>query len=257
VKHILGSIGSKVGYVLFALGFMLPAVTQGQEAEHFDMSQLSSIPDFPQPFGYKSTWLAVRTESTKAVFDALGLSEESIANWQTGVQFSYNRDFKENIVPVFVAPPVDGWTLVLTQLGLTSESDENTAELERLLRQLSHEFGECQYFGSYRVVGYVAWYKAIDGVVMRGFSFADGSLFANSGPMSSAEFDAGLFDLTGMTENAIWQAIDSVEDKDRANVLFDEETPMKVARGWSLNPLSLGVSEGNDTATGLAGFLIK
>ena len=236
---------------------MVPAVSQAEQAEQFDMSQLSSIPDFPHPFGYKSTWLAVRTENTKAVFDALELSEEETANWQTGVQFSYNRDFKENIVPVFVAPPVDGWTLVLTGLGLTSDTEENTAYLERLLAKLSHQFGECQYFGSYRVVGYVAWYKAIDGMVTRGFSFADGSLFANSGPMSPAEFDAGLFDLTGMTEEALWQAIDSVEDNDKANILFDEETPMKVARGWSVNPLSLGVSEGNETATGLAGFLIK
>jgi hypothetical protein len=257
MKNIFRSIGSKVGSVLSALGVMMPAVAQAENAGQFDMSRLSSIPDFPQPFGYKSTWLAVRTENTKAVFDALGLTQEVTANWQAGVQFSYNYDFKENIVPVFVAPPVDGWTLVLTGLGLTSDTDENTADLERLLRQLSHRFGECQYFGSYRVVGYVAWYKAIDGMVTRGFSFADGSLFANSGPTSTAEFDAGLLDLTGMNEEALWQAIESVDDIDKANILFDEETPMKVAGGWSVNPLSLGVSQGAVTATGLAGFLIK
>ena len=257
MKHTLRSIGSKVGSILFALGIMMPAVSQTVEAEQFDIPQLSSIPDFPQPFGYKSTWLAVRTENTKAVFDALELSEEQTANWQTGVQFSYNRDFKENIVPVFVAPPVDGWTLVLTGLGLTSDSEENTAYLERLMGQLSHQFGECQYFGSYRVVGYLAWYKAIDGMVARGFSFADGSLFANSGPMTSAELDAGLFDIAGMTEEVLWEAVQSVEDEGKTNFLFNEETPMKIATGWSVNPLSLGVSEGIEPATGLAGFLVK
>lgn len=257
MKHILRNIGVKVGSILLALGIVMPTVSRAEEAEQFDMLQLSSTPDLPQPFGYKSTWLAVRTENTRAVFDALKLSEEKAANWGTGVQFSYNRDFKENITPVFVAPPVDGWTLVLTGLGLTSDTEENTAYLERLLRELSHQFGECHYFGSYRVVGYVAWYKAINGMIIRGFSFADGSLFANSGAVTSAELDAGLFDITGMTEEALWEAVQSAEDEGKANFLFDEETPMKIATGWSVNPLSFGVSEASEPATGLAGFLVK
>lgn len=256
MTYLFRGLGYCVAAILFSIGLLKPETLTADEAGKFEMPQLSSIPDVPQPFGFKSTWLAVRTENTKAVFDAMGLSRETISNWDTGIKFSYNRDIPKTLIPVFVTPSVNGWVFVLTGLGIGSDSAENTAKLEALLSQLSQQFGEAQYFGSYRVVGYVAWYRAIDGEITRGFSFADGTLFANVGQTLQSEIDAGLFDMTEMNEEALWEAMLKAEEESQI-YYFNEEQPMKIAERWSVNPLYLKDIDGLGSATGLAGVLEK
>jgi hypothetical protein len=230
-----------------------PPAAQAQGGAGMAMSDLSSSPDLPQAFGYKMTWLAVRSENTEAVFDALALTQKTVANWETGIQFSYGYQSGQSQTPVFVTPPVDGWTLVLTGLGLAADGDASIARLEGLLRQMSGSFGEVHYYGSYRVVGYVAWYKAESGEISRGFSFADGSLYANVGPTTTAETEAGYFDMTGMTEDALWETILSLPEED--NSFFNEEDPMKIAGKWSVNPLLIAEIPDQNPSLGLAGYL--
>ena len=256
MKHLFRGISYIVAVILFALGMLNMSAVQAEENGQTKLLKLSSTPDLPQPFGYKSTWLAVRTEDTKAVFEALGLTQKATANWASGIRFSYDRDLVGNVGPVFVAPPVKGWTLVLTGLELAADGAKNKQELEILLRHLSKLFGECQYFGSYRVVDYVSWYRAINGEITRGFSMADGILFANEGQTTQVELNAGNFDMTGMTEEEIWNVLLKAEEESQT-YFFREDDPMKVAEDWSLNPLSIDNVQGLSPATGLAGLLAR
>ena len=170
------------------------------------------------------------------------------------MRFSYDfdRQFSEPEKPVFISPPVNGWTLVLGGLSFSADSQERIGGIRRRLCELSNRFGEAQYFGSYRVVGYVAWYKASNGEVERGLSLADGTVFANEGATSQAELDIGCFDMSGMDEGEVLDRIFEEEDFS----LFDEESPMKIAEIWSVNPLSLPLDGEAEPATGIAGLCL-
>ena len=218
---------------------------------------LSPEPDLPHPFGYKSAWFAVKSEDTSAIFEAFQLTERQVSNWQAGIGFSYDMDrqYKGVKKPVFVAPPVEGWTLVLAGLNIVADSPAGVENVRRILNVLSECFGEAHYYGSYRVVGYVAWFRSIGGEVTRGFSFADGTLFANDGQTTQAELDMGCFDMTGMDEEQLWEAIEAEEEDDRFG--FSEDDPMELAGVWSVNPLALGQINGANPGTGLAGLLSK
>jgi len=43
----------------------------------------------PEGFGYKIAWLAIRTESTQATADALGMPGMRAASWAEGVEAAY------------------------------------------------------------------------------------------------------------------------------------------------------------------------
>ena len=187
--------------------------------------------DHPVAFGYKSTWLAVKADTTEAVCAALSLTRQNQATWAGGVAKARGKTW------VFVTPPVDGWVLVVTDRSLSSDSDDNVERLSGLLNQLSREFGEAHYFGSYRVVGYVAWFKSVDGQMARAFSYADGTLFANLGATTDAEADLGYPDTTGLDAVTLWDALDETDAR------MDEEDPMRIAGAWSVNPLELGKTD--------------
>lgn len=45
---------------------------------------LSQEPDGPEPFGYKTGWLAIRCQDPRRVLEALGGTDVRPANWKTG-----------------------------------------------------------------------------------------------------------------------------------------------------------------------------
>jgi hypothetical protein len=229
VRKVFRGFGWIIAAVLLGLGFLKPAVAQDTAFYDIKIQNLSEIPDIPRPFGYKATWLAVKTTDTEAVFKALGLTQSGVSNWETGIKFAYSRGFSDNVYPIFVTPPVKGWTLVLSSFAFTADADENISKLEDTLVRLSELFEECQYFGSYRVVDYVAWYRAQNGKIVRGYSYADGVTYANFGKKSKIEAGKG----------------------------YNEEDPMEIAGQWSVNPLRLDKRIRPKSDTGLAGFLVK
>lgn len=46
---------------------------------------LSQEPDGPEPFGYKTGWLAIRCQDPRRVLEALGGTDVRPANWKTGL----------------------------------------------------------------------------------------------------------------------------------------------------------------------------
>lgn len=69
-----------------------------------------ATPDTPKSFGYRMSWLAIKSTDTHAVAAALALTGLEAANWNTGIGAIYDRDLSDSYV--FVSPPVKGWTFI-------------------------------------------------------------------------------------------------------------------------------------------------
>ena len=173
----------------------------------------------PVPFGYKCTWLAVRTRDTAAVMKHLGLSRVRRSGWTAGIEEAYAGS-------VFVTPPVGEWTLVasngLPALGWPADA----RRLNELLQGLSRRFGEAQYFATHRVSESHAWAIARVGVVVRAYAFVGDKLEVslNSGSQTPQELNLNV----------------GVADPRKHPP--DEEDVMRLAGALSLDPSKLGES---------------
>ncbi len=243
MRWIFRKFGYFIGFSLFSMGLIKPDPAPAMDEK----------PPVKVAFGYKSAWFAISSEDTQSIFDAFGLTDPKSANWPDGLTFAYSDVTASQSSPTFVTPPVNGWTFVLTGLRYSADSPKGIETLNARLKELSEKFGEAQYFGSYRVVDYVAWYKAQKGKIVRGFSFADGTLFDNSGATTDAELASGLFDMTGMDEDAFWAFLMASESEGKP-MHFVEDDPMRVAERWSVTHPTSDVMT-NDAASGLIGTL--
>ena len=90
-----------------------------------------AVADTPVGFGYKCNWFAVRTEGTQQLANHIGLNDAAPCNWQHGVDYAYQDR-------VFVSPPVDGWSFVISRVGLPVAENEDSVELiKKMLVDLS------------------------------------------------------------------------------------------------------------------------
>jgi len=168
-------------------------------------------------FGVKSAWLAVRSEEPDEVARALGLDDVQPAPWS--VVREVQRHPPEMPFPVFVTPPVAGWTLVLLAPSL--------AEADFDLAALSRRFGEAQKLASHRVVESHEWQRWVDGSPARRYWWVGetGEIRLDDGEPAAAEGSlAREGDLDGD-----WDELE----------FPDEGTVLDVAAEWSLDPTTL------------------
>jgi len=198
--------------------------------------------DKPIDFGYKSIWIAVKTDNKSELAKILGLKNVKQANWESGIANAYGNS-------VFITPQIGEWTLAVG-LGLPSgDSEESIGKLEKLLNKLSSEFGEAHFFGTHRVVEYHNWMKSVNGKMERIYSYAgdSGENFKVYGEPTEPEKGLDLFNsLSKEAEsNEYWKR----EDLDYA----DEELVMKIAENWSVNPTKLTERTDIEDELGLIG----
>ena len=158
-------------------------------------------------FGYKTCWLAIKSQEPMKIAEKLGIVNPRSVDWQTGIDKAYQNS-------VFITPPVGEWILVA---GTGVDDSE--------LMSLSKEFGEAQSFGTHRGSGIHAWAKAVDGQIVRSFESSDNGV-AESGKPTPIE--RKLIDFS---------------DEDSV-MSVNEETVMQVAAEWSINPMDLESLEG-------------
>jgi hypothetical protein len=105
-----------------------------------ELEPIETEPDGPNPFGFKTTWVAVRAKNPFLVAKALRLESRHPANWSSGLQAAY-RGW------VFVTPPIDGWVLA-TSKGLPSIYPHNSADpgAGSFAAGLAMQFEDVQYF---------------------------------------------------------------------------------------------------------------
>jgi hypothetical protein len=134
-------------------------------------SRLVATPDAPEAFGTDAIWMAVRCSCPQAVAQALQLSHAAPANWASGLQ-AVHQPLPCSPGLVFVTPVIQGWVLVTGALpypGGTSDSDLASS----LLKSLSQQFPEVQYFGAHSGIAWHGYARYTEGNLERAFACVD------------------------------------------------------------------------------------
>ena len=125
-----------------------------------------------------------------------------------------------------------GWIFVLNpNLGNLSDKDTRS-----FLKSLSTSFGEVQFFGSHRMVGYSAWGRFVNGEIVRAFSIADGRIDMDAGDLTPLEEEY----IEEKKKSMSAEELDDYEVSGLHNILEGEDQVMKMAGIWSINPENLG-----------------
>jgi hypothetical protein len=240
------------------------------------------------PFGYKQHWLAVRGKDPSAVADALCLYDVRAVTFSEGIARLDGRG-PDVARSVFVTPTIAHWTLVVAGThGIPAAWNPSWIPF---LDRLSARLGHVQYFGTHRVVGYVAWARSENGNLVRAYAYSGESdkTLANLGEPTPEEKVLGIdfldersasedeFEAHERRVNDLRRAIDqfmldrdpdSLRDLDAISesdkLILDclisrydmtvpnESSVMLVAGRWSIDPTRL---EGGVAGLGLLGRL--
>ena len=203
-------------------------------AQATPLTQVQAVPDVPQAFGFKTQWLAVKTTSPQAVLALLPLHNIQPANWQSGLNAVAQADYRSDTQPVVITPAVNGWVFVVCSMSIPAlDTDSGWQQLNAFTAPLLKQFGEVQYFGSYRVTNYVAWAKAEKGQWIRRFAWSDGQITELYGQQTDAEKMLKLPDIRSNEDLADERLFE------QWLASFDEETPHKLAGFWGIDPEKL------------------
>jgi hypothetical protein len=184
-------------------------------------SRFNVVPLQPAPASRPGRWLAIRTRDTQAVQLALGLRNPQPCSWTEGVITSRK---------LFIAPPVNGWTLVFGA-GLPAP-DVDVDICFRFLSELSRKLGHVHFFQADSILQHHAWAQLESGRVVRAYAWAGTTLW-QQGVKTSAEIALGLncFGYGETSGSDDWAMADHLV----ANV---EKVPL-LAQRWSLDPAEI------------------
>ena len=201
----------------------------------------------PRMFGYKMSWLAVRTSDTARLLNALGLQNIATAGWSRGVSEIYSEQNGDSAV--YVSPPLGEWTLVA---GVSLPHPLGPSFVDKcslLLRRLSSSFGEAQYFFTFPLLDFYAWAKASDGEMLRAFATGDEGIIWNRGALTPEEkrLNLRLFELRGVDAG-------QTDPGGATTSLPTEAEVLRLAGWWSVDPSQLEQRAGGQASREL-GYL--
>jgi hypothetical protein len=183
------------------------------------MPPFYQTPDKPRPFGFKINWFAVKASDPASVLDAFEVGEATPSNWTSGIAAAYSRDASQGDDSwLFVSPPVSGWVLAVSE-SLPYPTNETHHDIgkkfDALFSRLMKRFDDVQFFGSHRVVGFVAWARALNGKPIRVFSYAD-EIMANVGEQTAEEAKLGFANLGGLSPSDALDEMFRIADEQNA-----------------------------------------
>ena len=245
------------------------ARAQGRAA----LPSFDQTPDKPQSFGYKVSWFAVKTSDPTSVLGALEFEEATPANWASGLAAAAAIGPSQRSAPwVFVSPPVSGWVFVVGfwlpyPVAPTGRHHEIGKKFDVLFSRLMKRFDDVQFFGSYRVVDFTAWARALRGKPVRIFAYADGEVLANAGEQTPEEAKLRFANLTGLSPADAGDKISKIGEEQEAeedalvakglsrqealakvrengrDPIPDEDDVVELAALWSIDPRQLSNQE--------------
>jgi|SRR5688572_7956888 len=181
-------------------------------------------------FGYKTAWLALRTDSRDNVVRALGLRSVAPASPTLGIQRSYEWDPDAAASPVFVSAPVHGWVLCVGGAWFAI-ADARPPTFGDLVARLSGELRcDAQFFCTHRVVESHGWARAVNGKLLRAYLYVgeSGETALNYGEPTADEVHLGF---------ALFAP--SADGDSSAAASPGEEDVIRLAARWSVNPTNL------------------
>ncbi|MCG8700540.1 MAG: hypothetical protein MI922_20970, partial [Bacteroidales bacterium] len=136
---------------------------------------------------------------------------------------------------VFITPPIGDWILAVGEGIPAGDTDKSVKEIKLILKQLSAEFNDAQFFCTHRVVEFHCWMKAENGNVTRVYSYLgeSGENLCIEGKPTDAEKDYNF--INTFSEDAKQDDYFEREDLDYP----DEEIVNEIAEKWSVNPTTL------------------
>lgn len=170
-------------------------------------------------FGHKQAWLAVRDVKPDHLRQSMRLRDLGEVSWRSGVDLAYLTDDRLALTPPLPGAGDAEWTLLVGRWLLIAASTVDVRELSATLDT------EVQSFASYRVGEAHRWERAVNGVLVRSFSYV-----GDRGEVTEWHGDPDG------TERAI--GLPPALDPD-ASVLVSESDVMRVAAAWSIDPSSL------------------
>lgn len=168
-----------------------------------------------------TTWLTIRGRNLRTVQCALGMHNPKPCTWMEGLEGGKR---------LFIAPPVNGWILVIGS-ELPDPSDDIDVCF-RFLHGLSHKLGRVQFFNANRVLNHHAWVRMEAGRVVRAYAWAGRTLW-NQGVKTRAEIELGM---------KCFQYFEPLDCApfDQPDVITPttEKVPLLAAR-WSFDPAAI------------------
>ena len=230
------SIATGTGVILLVLHWRAKHSTDQTLALRTSSLLLDATPRLTAFLPRPTSWLAIRSRKVVAVQEALGLHNPHPCSWADGL--SPGRK-------LFIAPPVNGWILIIGS-GLPDPADD-VDTCFHFLSHLTRKLGHVQFFSANRVLGHHAWVRAEGGQIERAYAWA-GKTVWNQGQKTRAEIELNLqcFQYFEAPDNA---AFDSTETR----FINVEKVPLLAAR-WSLDPTSVD-EQLLEHALGIAGEL--
>jgi hypothetical protein len=156
-----------------------------------------SAPPERLSFGWKSSWLAVRTSDPTRVMDALGLVDAREVRWNEGVQSGL--DGSDELFVASIEHRDSRWTLVWDPCFVMDAPD--------LIAGWSAALGaEVQCFINDRRSGTYGWGRALGGTRVRWFFQQPGAVETNEGERDPAETEcvAQLGESQGVSEELVF-----------------------------------------------------
>jgi hypothetical protein len=190
-------------------------------------------------FGFKQAWLAIRDGEVDAVLRALRLRDLGPVSWRAGVDLAYLTDDRVVLTPPLPGAGGSSWLLVAGRWLFGRGADVDVAALSATLGT------EVQLFSTHRVPEAHRWERAVDGQVVRAFSYVgeSGELVTWQGEPDAAESAIGITRPGGAAarddENDENDENDGDDGDDAGVMLVSEGDVMRMAAAWSLDPSAL------------------
>jgi hypothetical protein len=170
-------------------------------------------------FGYKQGWLAIRDTDPMALAGYLGARDLGPVSWREGIDLAYLTDDR-----LVLTPPLSGargvqWILAVGRWVLRDDAPVDLAKMSAELKT------EVQLFATHRVVELHRWERAVDGQLVRAFSYLGeaGEVLESRGEPDAAELSLRL-----------QSTLDPASD-----ILVSESDVMRLAGLWSVDPTEL------------------
>jgi hypothetical protein len=211
------SLFDKIRWTLRSLGFIKGNPIPADLASQPGVQILPIDPDQPSSFGYKISWITVRTEDAASVATALALAKPRPACWHEGITLAYEYESPY----VFLTPPIDGWTCAVGH-NVAARWVEKwfTPLYEEFICKLSQQFGVACYFSLHRVSSSYVWMRSDAGSLTRSFGYSDSEYLFDTGIPTPEERRLGL----DAWSEEHWP---------------DEDDVINIAGAWSIDPITL------------------